>query len=50
MDENCKIVHFDKYCKTCKHKEKKETEEPCAECLENPTNLHSHQPVKYQEK
>ena len=45
-----KIVDFDKYCPTCKHKEvkDKEGEEPCEECLSSPTNLDSHKPVKYE--
>lgn len=50
MEENMKIVHFDEYCKTCKHSEKKDKEEPCAECLENPGNVHSHKPVRWGEK
>lgn len=45
-----KEVYFHEYCKTCKHKEVKNTEDPCNECLSNPTNLYSHKPVKYEEK
>ena len=44
------LVDFKKYCETCKHKDVKETEDPCNECLENPTNLFSHKPVKWEEK
>lgn len=43
-------VDFGKYCKTCKHKDKKEIEDPCCLCLEEPTNLHSQKPVKLEEK
>lgn len=50
MNEGCKEVYFDQYCKTCKHKEKKDNEEPCDECLDNPINLYSHKPVNYKEK
>ena len=50
MNEGYKEVYFDQYCKTCKHKEKKDNEEPCDECLDNPINLYSHKPVNYKEK
>lgn len=45
-----KEVRFDEYCKTCKHWPKKDNEEPCDECLDNPTNLYSHKPIKWEEK
>jgi hypothetical protein len=45
-----KEVYFHEYCKTCKHKDVENTEEPCNECLSNPTNLYSHKPVNYKEK
>lgn len=45
-----KIVRYDRYCKTCKHWELDQSEEPCNECLENPTNTHSRKPVKYEKK
>lgn len=44
-----KIVEFDKYCKTCKHEKDKEYLDPCHECLNNPTNVHSRKPLKYEE-
>ena len=43
------LVDF-KYCEICKHKDVKETEDPCNECLESPMNLYSHKPVKWEEK
>lgn len=45
-----KIVDFDQYCDPakCKHYPTIEGEEPCEECLSNPTNLDSHKPVKYE--
>lgn len=45
-----KEVYFMEYCKKCKHRKVKNTEEPCDECLSEPTNLHSHKPVKFEEK
>ncbi len=44
-----KFVDFYKYCKKCKHKDKKEIEEPCDDCLEMPVNDDSHKPVLFEE-
>jgi hypothetical protein len=44
-----KIVDFDKYCPTCQSKAISSIDEPCNECLNNPTNLDSRKPVKYKE-
>lgn len=43
-----KEVFFHEYCKTCKNREVSNTEEPCDECLSEPTNLNTHRPVKYE--
>lgn len=48
MESDYLLVDFSRYCKSCKHKDILETEDPCNECLENPTNLYSHKPVKYE--
>lgn len=45
-----KEVYFHKYCESCMHKDLKDTDEPCSECLEEPINLYSHKPVKWEEK
>lgn len=45
-----KVVYFHDYCNKCKHQKLKDTEEPCNECLESPTNWNTHRPVKYEEK
>lgn len=50
MEQDEMIVDFKKYCKICKHEHAKETEDPCNECLENPTNLYSQKPVKWEAK
>ena len=47
--ENTKEVYFNIYCKTCEHKEKPGTYDPCNECLANPCNTDSHKPVCYKE-
>lgn len=50
-DEGYKEVYFDKYCEHCKYMNiKSMTEEPCNECLENPVNLYSHKPVKFEKE
>ena len=48
-DEQYKEVYFHEYCKTCKHREVKDADEPCNECLSEPINVHSHKPVKWKE-
>lgn len=50
IDNSEKEVYFYEYCKTCKYAELKDDEEPCNECLTNPTNTYSHKPVNYKEK
>jgi hypothetical protein len=45
-----KEVYFDQYCKSCKHFDKMEEENPCNECLEEPVNVDSHKPIKWEEK
>lgn len=50
MDEPYKEVYFDQYCKTCKHKDVSDVEDPCDECLSNPINLNSHKPVNWEEQ
>ena len=49
MEEIYEEVYFDKYCKTCKHVKLKDNETPCDECLEEPVNLYSHKPVRWEE-
>ena len=50
MDNEYKIVKFHEYCETCKHKDINEVKDPCNECLDNPGNLYSTKPVKYEKK
>ena len=51
-DNEYEEVYFDEYCPKCKHEKVDDTKgkEPCNECLENPVNLGSHKPVKFEEK
>lgn len=48
MEDSMKEVYFDQYCKTCRYEKTAEHEDPCDECLNNPTNVYSHKPVKYE--
>lgn len=48
-DEQYKEVYFHNYCKDCKYKNVDDMDEPCNECLEEPINLYSHKPVKWEE-
>ena len=45
-----KIVAFDVWCETCKHRKLNEAQEPCNECLSYPMNEDSTKPVKWEEK
>ncbi len=44
-----KVVDFAGYCKTCKNKDKAETEPPCKWCLNDTANWDSHKPTRYDE-
>ena len=48
MEENMKLVDFNKWCDSCKHKNVKETDEPCDSCLEVPARQYSTKPEKYE--
>lgn len=50
MEDLYKEVYFETYCKTCKYKDRKEEQLPCCDCLEEPVNLQSNKPVKWEEK
>lgn len=43
-----KFVDFTTYCVQCKHRDCKDTDEPCNECLTHPTNYESMKPVKFE--
>lgn len=50
QEEQYKEVLFNQYCKYCKHEKEEGYDSVCEECLENPVNLYSHKPVKFEEK
>lgn len=49
MESKQKEVRFDLYCKTCKYYKLDESEDPCNECLNEPSNEDSHKPVNWRE-
>ena len=49
MEYPYKEVHFHDYCVKCKYYDRKEEEDPCFDCLEEPVNLYSHKPLKFEE-
>lgn len=50
MDSKEKIVAFDIWCPKCKHRDKKEHQQPCDDCLSEPVNVDSQKPVNWEER
>ena len=50
MENDFKEVYFHQYCKTCKYKDIPEAAIPCCECLNEPSNVNSHKPVRWEEQ
>ena len=49
MMNNYKEVYFNEYCSKCKYKDTLESDDPCDECLTNPSNIDSHKPINFKE-
>ena len=47
MEDNYKEVYFHLYCPNCKHTDADAWDDPCDECLNNPSNIDSHKPINY---
>lgn len=45
-----KFVYFSDWCNMCEHFKDNETDDYCNECLTEPVNVDSHQPVGFNEK
>lgn len=45
--DGTKFVNFNYWCEKCKYHNTKESEDSCHECLEQPVNFHTDQPVNY---
>ncbi len=50
MENQMKMVEFNVFCKTCKHKELGETKDPCNECLGMPFMPNTSVPAYWEEK
>lgn len=50
MEDNEMIVEFDKWCLKCKHEKLSELKMPCFACLDEPTNINTTKPVKFEPK
>lgn len=50
IENEYKEVYFHEYCIKCKYRERSGQQEPCCYCMDEPLNLHSHKPVKFEEK
>ncbi len=50
MQDEYMEVDFETYCRKCRHWIKKDTDEPCNECLEYPARLYSSKPEKFEGK
>lgn len=49
MAENKKEVYFNYFCCSCKYAPRKESKDPCNDCLNQSWNTDSHKPVNYEE-
>lgn len=49
MDVIYKEADFEKYCKTCEHRDRDEKCDPCNDCLAEPMNTNSEKPVYWKE-
>jgi hypothetical protein len=50
MEIEYQEVNFHKYCKKCKHYGATAIDYPCSECMDEPTNLYTDKPVKFEKK
>lgn len=50
MDDNMKLVDFDRFCPNCKYENIENTEDPCDECLGSPALQYSHKPINFKKK
>lgn len=50
MAGNTKFVDFEKYCETCEYEKKKDTDDPCNECLDTCAREGTDKPEMWREK
>lgn len=49
MEINPKIVEYNEWCIKCQNILKKDSENPCNDCLNTPVNQGSKKPINYEE-
>lgn len=49
MELRTKEVYFGEYCQKCKYYENSPSDNPCDDCLNEPSNEYSHKPVYFKE-
>lgn len=47
MEERYKLVDYEHYCGTCKHRDNSEADDICNECLCEPARIDTHKPINY---
>lgn len=48
MEGHEKEVYFGEYCSKCRHEKEPEDRDPCNDCLNNPSNIDSHKPIRFE--
>lgn len=48
MDSHEKEVYFGEYCSKCRHEKEPEDSDVCNDCLNNPSNIDSHKPIRFE--
>ena len=48
MEDKYKIIEFDKFCGSCKHRDDPENDDICEECLCEPARYETHIPLNYE--
>ena len=49
MEQSKKRIVSFLFCRHCVNKAKKESDEPCDDCLENPVNVDSRRPIHFED-
>lgn len=50
MEIEYREVMYCNYCMVCRYKDLEDTEMPCCECLDEPVNLYTDKPVRFEDE
>lgn len=50
IEENMKLVDYDKYCPFCVHVKEPDEDNVCHFCLQEPARQYSHKPLNFEER